>query len=74
MDLQRIVSSYLSKRFSEYINTLLKEFGHLHTNDEMIGLVFRFWFTEMFDDTKMLIRCRHLQKNRYYNVKKNMTK
>ena len=34
MDLQRIVSSYLSKRFSEDIKTLLKEFGHLRTNDE----------------------------------------
>ena len=34
MDLQIIVSFYLSKCFSEDINTLLKEFGHLRTNDE----------------------------------------
>jgi hypothetical protein len=34
MDLQKYVSSYLSKRFPEDINNLVKEFGHLHTNDE----------------------------------------
>ena len=70
----RLFSFCIHTYNNENINTLLKRILSLVCRSQMMMLLIRCWFTEIFDDTKEFIRSRHMKRSKYYNVRKKENK